>query len=407
MTLSASLSRLAAAMAFATSLIVVTAATSHAGVFNPETFRLKNGMQVVLIPNDRAPVVTHMVWYKVGSADEGQGESGIAHVLEHLMFKGTRKRQPGEFSRILARHGGQENAFTSFDYTAYFQKVAHDRLEMVMEMEADRMTNLVINEALVAPERQVVLEERRSRTDNNPSAILNEHVNAARYLNYPYRRPIIGWEHEISALDVDRILAFYKRWYAPNNAILVVEGDVTMAELKPLAEKYYGPIPANLDIKRQRPDEPPQKASRTIVLEDARVRQPSWSRSWMAPSYRWGESQHAEALEVLAEILGGGSTSRLYQALVVEGKLAVSAGAWYGADNLGPSTLGVHASPRQGIGMNQVAAAAMKQVERILAEGVTEDAGQEADARGSDLRPRFLRHRRPRAGWRVGGRAHH
>ncbi len=354
-------------------VLLVVSATAGAGVFNPETFMLENGMRVVVIPNHRAPVVTHMVWYKVGSADEGEGESGIAHFLEHLMFKGTKTRKPGEFSRILARHGGQENAFTSYDYTGYFQKVAKDRLAMVMEMEADRMTNLVITEKEVAPERQVVLEERRSRTDNNPGAILREHVNGARYLNYPYRRPIIGWEHEIAALDVKRILAFYKRWYAPNNAILVVEGDVTKAELVPLAEKYYGPVPANPDIKRIRPDEPPQKASRDISLADARVRQPSWSRSWMAPSYMWGESKHADALEVLSEILGGGSTSRLYRALVVDGKLAVSAGAWYDGGNLGPSTAGVYASPRPNVTMEQVAAAAMKEVERVLAEGVTED----------------------------------
>ena len=218
---------------------------AQAGVFNPDTFTLSNGMRVVVIENHRVPVVTHMVWYGVGSADEGQGESGIAHFLEHLMFKGTKIRAPGEFSKILARNGGQENAFTSSDYTAYFQTVAVDRLELFMEMEADRMTNLVLTEKGVETEKGVVLEERRSRTDNNPGAILGEQVTAALYLNYPYRRPVIGWAHEIKALSLKSVMAFYKKWYTPANAILVVAGDITAAKLKPLAEKYYGAIPAN------------------------------------------------------------------------------------------------------------------------------------------------------------------
>ena len=224
---------------------LVFLSTSHsslAGVFNPETFTLKNGMQVVLVKNHRVPVVTHMVWYKVGSADEGPGETGIAHFLEHLMFKGTKTRKPGEFSAIVARNGGQENAFTSTDYTAYYQTIAKERLELVMEMEADRMTNLVITDQEVEPERLVVLEERRSRIDNRPGSILSEHINSALYLNHPYRNPVIGWEHDIKGLTINRILAFYKKWYAPNNAILVVAGDVTLNVLKPLAEKYYGNI---------------------------------------------------------------------------------------------------------------------------------------------------------------------
>ena len=208
-------------------LVVMTFAPKvQANIFNPETFTLKNGMQVVVISNHRAPVVRHMVWYKVGGADEAPGESGIAHLLEHLMFKGTKNMEPGAFSASVARNGGQENAFTSHDYTAYFQTIASDRLDMVMRMEADRMTNLRITAEQVVPERDVVLEERRSRVDNNPSSQLREQIRAALFLNYPYRRPVIGWEHEIRALDVDRILAFYKRYYAPNNAVLIVEGDV-------------------------------------------------------------------------------------------------------------------------------------------------------------------------------------
>jgi zinc protease len=343
----------------------------RAQIFNPETFMLENGMQVVVISNHRAPVVRHMVWYKVGAADEAAGESGIAHLLEHLMFKGTKTNPPGAFSAAIARNGGQENAFTSYDYTAYHQTIARDRLEMVMRMEADRMTNLVITAEQVVPERDVVLEERRSRTDNNPSAQLREQVNAALYLNYPYRRPIIGWEHEIRALDVDRILAFYKRYYAPNNAILVVEGDVTVSELKPLAEKYYGAIPRGPDIARERTTEPPARADRRVILEHERVTQESWSRRYIAPSYRFGASAHAYALQVLAEIVGGGPSSRLHKKLVLDDAIALSAGAFYDADDLGPATFGVYASPKNGVGMDAIEQTVMAEIARVLADGVT------------------------------------
>jgi len=342
-----------------------------AGVFNPETFTLANGMTVVVVPNHRVPVVTHMVWYKVGSADEGQGESGIAHFLEHLMFKGTRKRAPGEFSKILARNGGRENAFTSTDYTAYHQTIAVDRLEPIMEMEADRMTNLMLDDRAVETEKQVVLEERRSRTDNDPSAVLHEQVNAALYLNYPYRRPVIGWEHEIRALNRDAVLRFYKRWYAPNNAVLVVAGDITAAKLKPLAEKYYGAIPAAPAIARERPSEPPQRAARRVAYTDPRVRQPSWSRYFLAPSLKSGDTRHAYPLEVLSDILGGAS-GRLYRSLVVDRKIAVSAGSSYGADDLGPSRFAIYASPQPGVAMDKLEASVDAEIAKLLADGVTE-----------------------------------
>ena len=344
---------------------------ARAGVFNPETFTLSNGMRVVVVGNHRVPVVTHMVWYGVGSADEGPGESGIAHFLEHLMFKGTKKREPGEFSKILARNGGRENAFTSTDYTAYFQTVAVDRLEMVMEMEADRMTNLRLTEQGVATEKAVVLEERRSRTDNNPGSILREQVNAAMFLNYPYRRPVIGWAHEIEALSLKSVMAFYKKWYAPGNAILVVAGDITAAKLKPLAEKYYGRIPAPPPMARVRPAEPPQSASRRLTLKDARVRQPAWSRTYLAPSYLTGETGHAYALEVLADIFGAGATSRLYRSLVVENKIAVSAGSHYDPDARGPGRFSLYAAPKPGVSMEALEKAMEAELTKILTEGVS------------------------------------
>jgi zinc protease len=354
-------------------ILAVAARPAQAKVFSPETFTLKNGMQVVVVSNHRAPVVTHMVWYKVGSADEQSGYSGIAHFLEHLMFKGTKTRKPGEFSQLVARYGGQENAFTSYDYTAYHQTIAREHLEKVMEMEADRMTNLTLTDEIIEPERQVVREERRSRTDNNPSAILGEHVSEALYRNYPYRRPIIGYDHEIVAMTRANIIDFYKRWYAPNNAILVVAGDITAKELKPLAEKYYGVIPAAPEIERLRPAEPPQEAARIVAMKHTQVRQPSWRRSYIAPSYMYGETQHAYALQVLTEILGGGGTSRLYRALVIDGKKAVAAGSYYSEDTRGPGQFMVYASPRPGVGLPELEQAVDAEVDRIIKDGVSDD----------------------------------
>ena len=365
------------------SLIIISlfSSTAWAEVFSPETFMLENGMRVVVVNNTRVPVVTHMVWYKVGSADEGPGESGIAHFLEHLMFKGTKTRKPGEFSQIVARNGGRENAFTSYDYTAYFQTIASDRLEIVMELEADRMTNLVITPNEVEPERQVVLEERRSRTDNNPGAVLGEHVTASLFLNHPYRNPIIGWEHDIKALDIDGILAFYKRFYQPNNAILVVAGDITAAKLKPLAEKYYGAIPPGLSVGRNRAKEPPQRAARRVIHSDERVRQPSWRRTYIAPSLLWGEKKYAYPLEVLADVIGGGASSRLYRKLVVEDEVAVSAGTYYlGAGN-GPGRFTFYASPRGAVSLEALEEKVEKEIEKLVKNGITQEELRRAKSR--------------------------
>lgn len=345
--------------------------TAEAKIFDPETFTLKNGMQVVVISNSRAPVVRQMVWYKVGSADEGAGESGIAHLLEHLMFKGTKTTESGEFSKKIARNGGQENAFTSYDYTAYFQTIARDRLEMVMKYEANRMTNLVITADEVVPERDVVLEERRSRVDNNPRAQLGEQVNATLFTNYPYRRPIIGWEHEIAALDLDRILAFYRKYYAPNNAVLIVEGDVTVEQIKPLAEKYYGVIPRGPDIKRERTIEPPARANKRVELKHERVTQERWNRSYLAPSYSYGEGQHRYALQILTEILGGGASSRLHKRLVLDDKIALSAGSFYSPDALGPATFFFYVSPKPGTDMSKIDPAVDEELARLINQGVT------------------------------------
>ena len=355
-----------------------------AAVFNPQTFTLKNGMQVVVITNHRVPVVTHMAWYRVGAMDEPPGKSGLAHYLEHLMFKGTKSLKPGEFSAIVARNGGRENAFTAQDYTGYHQSVAVDRLPLMMEIEADRMTNLVLDDEIIEPERDVVLEERRSRIDRNPSSMLGEQVRAVMFQNHPYRIPIIGWQHEIEGLTRKDLVHFYKAWYAPNNAILVIAGDITVDEVRPLAEKYYGPIPARPLPQRIAWAEPPMNADLRVVLEHARVRQPSWSRRFIAPSHLHGATEHADALQVLGEILSGGATSRLYRKLVVEGKAAVSAGGWYSGRSRGPGTFGFYISPTPGGDLEAAGQAMNAEIDLLIEKGVSQEEVTKAVQRLQD-----------------------
>jgi zinc protease len=352
-----------------------------AEVFNGKSFSLANGLQVVVVSNHRVPIVTHMVYYRVGALDEPAGQSGIAHFLEHLMFKGTKTTAPGEFSAIVARNGGRENAFTTSDATSYFQSIARDRLEVVMRIEADRMTNLVLTDEIIEPERQVVLEERRSRVENEPSSQLHEEAQAALYLNHPYRKPTIGWEHEIRALTREQIVDFYGKWYAPNNAIVVMSGDITVADARTLAEKYYGVIPARPLPVRQEWREPPQRTDRRVELKHPQVRQPSWTLRYLTPSYAYGDTQHVYALQVLEEILSGSSTSRLYNSLVVEQQVAVSTGAWYRASARGPTAFGFSATPRSVDGVAAVEKAMLAEIERLLKDGVTEEEVARAIAR--------------------------
>lgn len=356
----------------AVALLLAVAAPARAEVFSPETFTLENGLQVVVVENHRAPVVHQMVWYKVGAADEPIGKSGIAHFLEHLMFKGTKEVPAGEFSQLVARVGGNENAFTTQDYTAYFQTVAVEQLELVMRLEADRMANLALDDSNVLPERDVILEERRQRVDNEPGSRLSEAARAMLFLNHPYRIPTIGWENEIRGLGTADALAFYERWYAPNNAILVIVGDVTVDQVRPLAEKYYGVLPRRELPERVRLAEPPPVAPREITLKSPQVDQPSWTRTYQAPSYRSGANEHAYALEVLAEILGGGPTSRLYRRLVVDQGIATAIGVWYSPDAIDLGTFGISASPQAGAEVPALAAAIDAELERLLADGVTE-----------------------------------
>jgi zinc protease len=357
----------AAALALACFPVAATAAGPDVAHFT-----LANGLQVVVIPDHRTPVVTHMVWYRVGAADETPGKSGLAHFLEHLMFKGTEKNPQGLFSQVVATIGGQENAFTSSDYTGYFQRSTREQLKTLMEFESDRMTGLVLTDDVVKPERDVVLEEYNMRVANNPSARLDEQMEAALYLNHPYGRPVIGWHHEIEQLNRDEALAFYRRFYTPNNAILIVAGDVTADEVKTMAEETYGKVKQVTAIApRVRPREPEQDAPRTVTLADPRVNQPSVQRYYLAPSYTTAKPGEAEALDVLAHILGRGSNSRLYNALVLDKGIAVNASAGYQGSALDYSRLNVSGSPKPGTTLTQIEEAIDAVIAEISDKGVT------------------------------------
>jgi zinc protease len=355
-------------LAIAAFAAAVLAGAAHAGIGAQITnFTLSNGLEVVVIPDHRAPVVTHMVWYKVGSADETPGKSGLAHFLEHLMFKGTAKNPFGHFSQVVATIGGQENAFTAADYTGYFQRVPRDELKKMMELEADRMTGLVLTDDVVRPELNVVLEEQNMRVGNNPAARLGEQMDAALYLNHPYGRPVIGWRQEIEQLDRDGALEFYRRFYTPNNAIVVIAGDVNPEDVRTLAQDTYGKVPRLAEVKpRIRPQEPVQEAARTVTLGDPRVTQPSLSRYYLVPSSTTARPGESEALDVLTHILGRGANSRLYRTLVVDKGIAVNASASYDGTAIDNTRLNVYASPKPEISLPQLEQA----IDAVLADVV-------------------------------------
>ncbi len=370
-----------AALLLAFTLIVANPVESHAQGVRPTNFKLANGLEVVVIPDRRTPVVTHMLWYKVGSADETPGESGLAHFLEHLMFKGTRDNPGQIFSQTVARFGGQENAFTSYDYTGYYQRVSRDHLARLMALEADRMTNLVLTNEIVLPERDVVLEEQYQRVANNPSALLGEQVQAALYLNHPYGRPVIGWRPEIEKLTRDSAIAFYRRFYAPNNAVLVIAGDTDADEVRRLAEETYGKIAPRDIAPRKRPQEPPPIAQRHVTVVDARVSQPSLQRLYLVPSETSGMAGESDALDVLNHILGNGTTSRLYRRLVVEKRLAAGVSSYYQGTSLDATRLALYLTPRDGVPLANVEAALDETLAEVVQDGVTEAELRRAQSR--------------------------
>ena len=357
-------------------LVALGAALPAAAQPAVSDFELENGLKLVVIEDHRAPVVVHMVWYRAGSADEAPGTSGIAHYLEHLLFKGTDELEAGEFSETVAANGGTDNAFTSYDYTAYFQRVAADRLGLMMEMEADRMVDLDIRQEDILVERDVVIEERAQRTDSDPGALLGEQRMAAQYLNHPYGRPIIGWRHETDALTLEDALLFYGTHYAPNNAVVVVAGDVEPEAALALAEEHYGGLAPNPAIaERERPQEPPQVAARRIVKEDARVGQPYVVRTYLAPERDPGAQEEAAALTILARVLGGSpTTSVLGQRLQLGTGEAVWTSAFYSGVSLDDTTFGLVVVPAEGVTLEEAEAALDRELAAFVEEGV--DAAQ-------------------------------
>ncbi|MEO0328928.1 MAG: pitrilysin family protein [Pseudomonadota bacterium] len=335
---------------------------------------LDNGVRVVVIPDRRAPVVTHMIWYKVGSADDPVGKSGAAHFLEHLLFKGTRNVPAGEFSEAVAAIGGQENAFTSHDYTAYYQKVSPGALRQMMEYEADRMRNVVVSDEFVLPERKVILEERSSRVDNNPSSILSEFTQRALYVHHPYGIPVIGWEHEIAKLERTDVLEFYEKWYQPWNAIVVVAGDIEPDMVLKNAEETYGKIKATSPkIERERLADPKPVAAKRLEYSDQRVTNPVFRRLYSAPSYNQAAELEGEALDLLATILGDSVSSRIYKNVVLEQELATSAGAFYQGSSRDTGYFGIYATPRGENSLETVVAAIQREIYAILENGVTQE----------------------------------
>ena len=336
------------------------------------SFQLENGLDVVVIEDHRAPVVTQMVWYRAGSADEVAGKSGIAHFLEHLMFKGTDEVGPGELSSIVEAQGGNDNAFTTWDYTAYFQHVAADRLDLMMKLEADRMRDLVLAEADVKTELQVILEERNQRTDSDPGALLSEQMIAAQFQNLRYGVPIIGWRHEMETLNRDDALNWYSRYYAPNNAILVVAGDVKPDDVRKMAELHYGPLkPTEGLMPRLRPSEPPQLSERRLTLQDKRVSQPYVSRTYLAQERNTGDQKKAAALVLLAQLLGGsGTTSVLARALQFDTQKAVYSSAYYDGTSIDAATFGLAVVPAAGVSLQDAETAMDGVIAKFLQDGV-------------------------------------
>lgn len=361
------------AAALALPLLAMPLAATEAQRPAVTTFTLDNGMQAVVIEDNRAPVVTHMVWYRVGSADDPIGQSGLAHYLEHLMFKGTDTIGEGDFSRIVAENGGQDNAFTSLDFTGYFQRIAADRLETVMAMEADRMRNLRVSPEVALTERDVILEERSQVVENNVGRQFSEMMSAALYKHHPYRVPIIGWRHEMEGLTRENAFAFYERYYAPDNAILVVAGDVTPEAVRAMAERHFGPHQPSGNPRAARVQEPPHLAARRVEMHDPRVRQPYVLRQYLAPGRVSGDPADAAALTLLAEVLGGsGVTSRLGRTLQVEEGLAISAGAFYSGLSLDDTSFGVFAVPAEGVALADAEAGIDRVLAALAADGPTE-----------------------------------
>ena len=334
---------------------------------------LSNGLKILVKEDRRAPVIASMVWYRAGSMDELNGTTGVAHVLEHMMFKGTREMAPGEFSRLIARAGGRDNAFTNKDSTVYHQQLHKSQLALALRLEADRMANLILSADSFSREIRVVMEERRLRTDDQPKALVWETFSAAAYQAHPYRWPVVGWMNDLENMRVEDARDWYNRWYAPNNATLVVVGDVTPEQVFAEAEKYFGPIASRALPIRKPQLEPPQRGIRRVVVK-APAELPYLLMGWHAPGLRDVDKDwEPYALEMLAAVLDGSDAARLDRELVRGQRLALQAGASYDGVNRGPGMFVMDGTPAPGKTVDELEQALRSQIRRIVEQGVSEE----------------------------------
>ena len=365
--------------AFIAIVFFTIASSAQAAVFYPTSFTLANGLQVIVVPNHLAPVVTQMVWYKVGSSDEMPGKTGLAHYLEHLMFRGTENVAPGEFSKMIAAQGGEDNAFTSYDYTAYFETVAADRLPMIMSLEADRMQNLRITPETAMPELSVVINERQQRTDNDPHGRFSEKTRKLLLPKHPYGTPVIGWKKEIEKMTAADARQFYEKHYAPNNAIVIISGDVMPDQVMRLAASIYGPIQKR-DIAPRRAVPPStMPVQKNFVMKDAGIEQPQLQMEIMTPSYATQKSGEAYAYEVLANAMDSGEVGILYRALVMEQGVATNVAINYDPDTRGDEIFTIAVSPRPDIDTKKLETALVNTLAQLAQNGI--DPKTVADAK--------------------------
>ncbi len=350
-------------------LLGLFVATAQAAVTD---VTLDNGMRVIVKEDRRAPVMVSQVWYRAGSVDEVNGTTGVAHVLEHMMFKGTKSVPPGEFSKRIAAAGGKENAFTSRDYTAYFQQMQKDRLELSMQLEADRMANLQISDELFSKEIQVVMEERRMRTDDKPQSVLYERLMAAAFQTHPYGRPIIGWMNDLENMTAQDARDWYERWYAPNNATLVVAGDVDADAVIAMARRHFGALPMRELTPRKPQQEPEQLGIKRMVVK-APAKVPYLLMAWHAPTLRdWQNDWEPYALQILAGVLDGNDSARLQKSLLKTQQIAASVGAGYDPVSRGPGMFMIDASPVEGKTVAELESAIRSELQKVQREGISE-----------------------------------
>ncbi|WP_137719371.1 M16 family metallopeptidase [Methylobacillus flagellatus] len=348
---------------------------------NVHEFKLSNGMRIIVKEDHRSPVVVSQVWYRAGSMDEVNGKTGVAHVLEHMMFKGTKTIKPGQFSRIIAAAGGRENAFTGTDYTGYYQQLEKSQLPLSIKMEADRMVNLKLTDEEFAKEVKVVMEERRWRTDDKPQGLINEQFNRAMFTAHPYGRPIVGWMNDLENMTAEDAREWYRTWYAPNNATLVVAGDVKAADVLKLAQQHFGPIKARPLPARKPQTEPPQLGLKRVVVK-APAKLPYIRMGYHVPALQDADKDwEPYALQILSGVLDGNASARLNQQLVRERQLAVEASAGYNMIRRGrEAVFELDGTPSEGKSVNELEAALLEQVEQIKTSGITPEELQRVKA---------------------------